>query len=91
MELGSVKMNVKLNNILFRNTFERFNRTLLHSFTDRELTVHLDMEMEDPFVFNLIRFIGMRSDMSPIVSNILWSIIGSFVGRIIAELLGKHN
>lgn len=84
-------MNVKLNNILFRNTFERFNRTRFHSLTDRELTVHLDMEMEEPFVFNLIRFIWMRSNMSPIVSGILWSIIGIFVGRIIAELLVKHN
>lgn len=84
-------MNVKLNNILFRNTFERFNRSRFHSLTDRELTVHLDMEMEEPFVFNLIRFIWMRSDMSPIVSGILWSIIGIFVGRIIAELLVKHN
>ncbi|WP_455655840.1 hypothetical protein [Phascolarctobacterium sp.] len=86
-----VQLNVRINNILFRNTFEHINRRLLHGFTDRELTILLDMEMEEPFVFNLIRFIGMRSDMSPMVSGILWSLIGSFVGIIIAELLVKHN
>lgn len=84
-------LNVRINNILFRNTFEKFNRRILSGVTDRELKIILDMEMEEAFIFNLIRFIGMQSGRFPIVSCILWSIIGSFIGMAVAEILFKHN